>query len=291
MIRQSWAHGEYFRALGVPLLKGRWFTKQDGQGSEPVIILNETMARLFFPGKNALGRRLKWGGSAESRSPWMTVVGVVGDFKQGSLQETTGPMAFTPLMQEQDERIAYPYGLARAPNLAVRTSGDSAAMASAVRRQIAELDPALPVTELRTMEDAVSQAAAPQRFSTSLLGAFAAIALLLAMLGIAGVVAYSGRQRTREIGLRIALGATRGNILLLVLREGLLYSVLGIAAGACMALASTRMMASLLYGVQATDTVTFSGVMGLVGMVAAAASLLPAYRATRVDPMVALRND
>jgi len=291
VIRMSWVHGEYFRALRVPLLKGRQFTKQDGQGSEPVIILNETMARLFFPGKNALGRHLKWGSSAESRSPWMTVVGVVGDFKQSSLEETTEPMAFTPLMQEQDERTANPYDIARTQNLAVRTSSDSAAMAPAVRRQIAELDPALPVTELRTMEEAVREAAASQRFNMYLLGAFAAIALLLATMGIAGVVAYSVGQRTREIGLRIALGASRGTILLLMLREGLMYAGLGVMAGVGMALGLTRMMGSLLYGVQVTDTVTFGAVMGIVGMVAAAASFLPAYRATRVDPMVALRNE
>ncbi|MGH8637068.1 MAG: FtsX-like permease family protein [Burkholderiales bacterium] len=289
-IRQSWVHGEYFRALGVPLLKGRWFTDQDGKDSQRVIIVNETMARTFYPGRNAIGQRLKWGGSAESPTPWMTVIGVVGDMKQGSLQEITEPMTFTPLMQEPDEAVAYPIGV-RAMNVAIRTSGDPSAITSAVRQRVAELDPALPVADLKTMEDAVRQAAAPQRFSTFLLGAFAVIALLLATLGIAGVVAYSVGQRTREIGLRIALGASRGTILSLMLREGLLYAGLGVAAGAGLALALTRLMGSLLYGVQATDTATFGGVMGVVGMVAAAASLLPAYRATRVDPMVALRNE
>jgi putative ABC transport system permease protein len=290
-IRQSWVYGEYFRALGVPLLKGRWFTDQDGKGSERVIILNETMARIFYPGTNAIGQRLKWGGTAESTNPWMTVIGVVGDLKQASLQEITAPMTFTPLMQEPDGVIANPNNMLRAMNVAVRTSGDPSAIASAVRRRVAEIDPVLPVADMKTMEDAVSQAAAPQRFSTYLLGAFAAIALLLATLGIAGVVAYSVGQRTREIGLRIALGAPRGTILLLMLREGLLYAGIGIAAGAGVALGLTRLMGSLLYGVQATDTVTFGGVMGVVAIVAAAASLLPAYRATRVDPMVALRNE
>ncbi len=141
------------------------------------------------------------------------------------------------------------------------------------------------------MEEAVREAAASQRFTTYLVGAFAAIALLLATMGIAGVVAYSVGQRTREIGLRIALGASRGNILLLMLREGPVYAGIGVAAGVGMALGLTRLMGSLLYGVQATDTVTFGAVIGIVGMVAAAASLLPAYRATRVDPMVTLRND
>jgi putative ABC transport system permease protein len=291
LIRLSWAHGEYFRALGVPLLKGRQFTKQDGQGSEPVIILNETMARLFFPGKNALGRHLKWGGSAESRSPWMTVVGVVGDFKQSSLQETTEPMAFTPLMQEQDERIANPYDIARAQNLAVRTSGDSAAMASAVRRQIAELDPALPVTGLRTMEEAVREAAASQRFTTYLVGAFAALAISLALLGIVSIVAHSVGQRAREIGLRLALGASPQAVRLLMLREGLLYALIGIAVGASLALGLTRLMGALLFSVQATDPVTFGSVIGVVAIAAAAAGWLPAYRATRVDPMSVLRNE
>jgi putative ABC transport system permease protein len=291
LIRQSSVHGEYFRALGVPLLKGRRFTKQDVQGSEPVIILNETMARLFFPGKNALGRHLKWGGSAESRSPWMTVVGVVGDFKQSSLQETTEPMAFTPLMQEQDERIANPYDIARAQNLAVRTSGDSAAMASAVRRQIAELDPALPVTGLRTMEEAVREAAASQRFTTYLVGAFAALAISLALLGIVSIVAHSVGQRAREIGLRLALGASPQAVRLLMLREGLLYALIGIAVGASLALGLTRLMGALLFSVQATDPVTFGSVIGVVAIAAAAAGWLPAYRATRVDPMSVLRNE
>jgi putative ABC transport system permease protein len=290
-IRQSWVYGEYFRALGVPLLKGRLFTNQDGKDSERVIILNETMARIFYPGKNPIGQRLKWGGSAESGAPWMTVIGVVSDMKQGSLQEVTAPMTFTPLMQEPDGAIAHPISMLRAMNVAVRTSGDPSAIASAVRKRVAEIDPVLPVADLITMEDAVRRAASPQRFTTYLLGAFAAIALLLAMLGIAGVVAYSVGQRTREIGLRIALGAPRGTILVLMLREGLLYAGIGVAAGVGLALGLTRLMGSLLYGVQATDTVTFGGVMGVVAMVAAAASLLPAYRATRVDPMVALRND
>jgi putative ABC transport system permease protein len=290
-IRQSWVYGEYFRALGVPLLKGRLFTNQDGKDSERVIILNETMARIFYPGKNPIGQRLKWGGSAESGAPWMTVIGVVSDMKQGSLQEVTAPMTFTPLMQEPDEVIAHPNTMLRAMNVAIRTSADPSAIASAVRKGVAEIDPVLPVADMKTMEDAVRQAASPQRFTTYLLGAFAAIALLLAMLGIAGVVAYSVGQRTREIGLRIALGASRGTILVLMLREGLLYAGIGVAAGVGLALGLTRLMGSLLYGVQATDTVTFGGVMGVVAMVAVGASLLPAYRATHVDPMVALRND
>jgi len=165
-IRLSWVYGEYFRALGVPLLKGRWFTNQDGKDSQRVIILNETMARIFYPGKNPIGQRLKWGGSAESRAPWMTVIGVVGDIKQESLQEITAPMTFTPLMQERDEAMAPPNSMLRAMNVAVRTSGDPSAIASAVRKGVAELDPALPVADLKMMEDAVSQAAAPQRFST-----------------------------------------------------------------------------------------------------------------------------
>jgi putative ABC transport system permease protein len=286
-IRQSWTHGEYFRALGVPLKQGRWFTDGDVKGSQLVIVISETMARMFYPGKNPIGQRLKWGGSAESRGPWMTVVGVVGDFKQESLQERTAPMTFTPLMQEPDEMIF----VVRNMNIAVRTSGDPSAIASAIRKQVAELDPALPVADLNTMDDSVRRAAGPQRFSTWLLGAFAGIALLLATLGIAGVVAYTVGQRTRAIGLRIALGAPRGTILSLMLREGLLYAGIGVSAGIALALASTRLMGTLLYGVQPTDTLTFAAVMGVVALVAAAASLLPAFRATRVDPMVALRSE
>jgi len=285
--RQSWVHGEYLRTLGVPLLKGRWFTDQDGKTSQRVMIINEMMARIFFPHRNPIGQRLKWGTSADSASPWMTVIGVVGDFKQHSLQERTAPMTFTPLTQEPDESIFS----VRAMHIAVRASGDPAAILSAVRKSVAKMDPSLPLGELRKMDDAVRQAGAPQRFSAYLLGAFAAIALLLATLGIAGVVAYSVGQRTREIGLRVALGATRRAILSLVLREGLTYAGLGVAAGVGLALGLTRLMSSLLFGVQATDTVTFASVIGVVALVSAAASLIPALRATRVDPMEALRNE
>lgn len=291
MIRHAWVHGEYFRALSVPLLKGRWFTDRDGRDAERTIVLNQTMARIFYPGRDPIGQRLKWGGTAESKNPWMTVVGVVADMKQKSLHETTMPMTFTPVAQEPDQVVAPPISMVRRMNVAVRTGGDPAAIASAVRRTIAELDPVLPISDLRTMDELVSESAAPQRFSTSLLGVFAAIALLLATLGIAGVVAYAVAQRTREIGLRIALGASRGIILALALREGLVYAGLGIALGVVVAVGLTRLMTSLLYGVEATDTITFAGVIGLIGLVAGLASLLPAYRATRVDPMVALRNE
>lgn len=282
-VRQASVHGEFFRALGVPLVKGRGFTEHDGATSQRVVIVNETLARLFFPGRNAIGQRLKWGISADSPHPWMTVVGVVGDYKQESLQERTGPMTFTPLMQDPDQ--------SRAMHVAMRVSGDPGATMSAIRRSVANLDSSLPVAELRKMDDAVRQAGAPQRFSTYLLGAFAGIALLLASLGIAGVVAFSVNQRTREIGLRVALGATRKTILSLVLREGLTYAGLGVTAGVGLALGLTRLMASLLFGVQATDPVTFVGVTGVVALVSAAANLLPALRAMRVDPMVALKNE
>jgi predicted permease len=265
-VRQASVHGEFFRALGVPLMKGRWFTDHDSETSQPVVIVNETMARLFFPGRNAIGQRLKFG-LADSPRPWMTVVGVVGDYKQESLQERTGPMTFTPLMQEPNA--------SRAMHVAMRVSGDPAAITSAIRKSVSDLDPSLPVGELRKMDDAVRQAGAPQRFSTYLLGAFAGMALLLAALGIAGVVAFSVGQRTREIGLRVALGATPGTILSLVLRDGLTYAGLGVAAGVCLALGLTRLMSSLLFGVQATDTITFASVTGVVALV----------------PMVALRNE
>jgi ABC-type antimicrobial peptide transport system permease subunit len=213
----------------------------------------------------------------------VTVVGVVGDFKQESLQERTSPMTFTPLMQEPNQ--------SRAMHVAMRVSGDPSIITSAIRKSVANLDRSMPVAELRKMDDAARQAGAPQRFSTYLLGAFAAIALLLATLGIAGVVAFSVGQRTREIGLRVALGATPGTILSLVLRDGLTCAGIGVAAGVGLALGLTRLMSSLLFDVQATDAITFAGVTGVVALVSAAASLLPALRAVRLDPIVALRNE
>jgi ABC-type antimicrobial peptide transport system permease subunit len=176
-------------------------------------------------------------------------------------------------------------------HVAMRVNGDPSAITSAIRKSVANLDPSLPVAELRKMDDAVRQAGAPQRFSTYLLGAFAGIALLLATLGIAGVVAFSVCQRTREIGLRVALGATPRTVLSLVLREGLTYAGLGVVVGIGLALGLTRLMSSLLYGVQATDIVTFAVVTGIVALVSVAASLAPALRAMRVDPIIALKNE
>ncbi len=290
-VRQAWVHGDYFRALGVDLKQGRYFTAADTAEAQHVVILNETMARTFYPGRNPLGQRLKWGGSPDSAAPWMTVVGVVADLKPDSLHEKAGPMTFTPYMQEEADSVDGARSMLRSLSAVVRTTGDPEAIANAVRREVAQLDPTLPVARLSKLDNAVSAATAPQRFNAFLLGAFALAALVLATLGIGGVVAYSAAQRTKEIGVRMALGASRGRVLGMVVGEGMLLAAIGIALGTAGALALTGLLRGLLYGVEPTDPATFAGVVAVLLAVAALASGIPAWRATRVDPLEALRYE
>jgi predicted permease len=274
--------GRYFQAMNIPLVAGRLFDDRDSAANPRVIIVDEFMARELWPGQDAIGRRVRFG-DAKSTSPWQTVVGVVGRVKQYGL-DTDGRIAFYMPQTQAASRAMYVVVRADA-------GGDPAVLSAAVRAQIRELDPDLPLYHVRNMTERVSESLARQRFSMLLLSIFAGVAAALAAVGIYGVMAYLVSQGTREIGIRVALGATPVGILGLVLKQGVAVAGVGLAVGLAGAAALTRVMQSLLFGVSGTDAATFAGVTGLLGVVALVASYLPARRAARVDPIVSLRSE
>ena len=285
---------DYFRALRIPLRKGRFFTEADARIALPVIrwfdeqpypehfnepqpapaiIINETMARLFWPNEDPLGRRIRI-----IASPWLTVVGVVGDVRHGGLNTPPNPEMYLSHLQEPQASMA----------VMVRTSGDPLQSAAAVREQVRALDKDQPI-QITTMDQVFSDSVAGQRFNALLLSIFGALALALAVVGVFGVINYSVTQRTHEIGVRIALGAQRRDIFKLVVGQGMVLALLGVGIGLGGALALTRLISGLLYGVSPTDFGTFLAVSLLLAGVALAACYVPARRAMKVDPMVALR--
>lgn len=274
---------DYFRAMGIPLLRGRSFTPQDTADAQAVVVINRTMAERFWPGQDALGRRFKIG-SADSQNPWAVIVGVVGDVRQTSLyQELTPEMYVTYL---QDRRF---FAIPR--DLVLRMDGNPLSMAPAVRGEIWKLDKDLPLFRVQTMEQVLSLATAGQRFNMLLLSIFAALSLTLATIGVYGVMSYATAQRTHEIGIRMALGARTRDVLRLVIGRGLLLILIGVAVGLAGAFGLTRLMSGLLFGVSATDPLTFTLITLLLTAVSLLACYLPARRATRVDPLVALRYE
>jgi putative ABC transport system permease protein len=275
------ATASYFEALGIPLLKGRVFTEGDGPKAPLVAVIDETLARAYWPGEDALGKRFRFGGFGERDEPWMTVIGIVGNVRHSGLHVDPRPQLYVPNSQN-------PTGLL---NLVVRTSRDPESLAREVRAAVFAVDPNQPVDKVRTMEQVVSESVAGRRFNMVLLGVFAVLALVLAAVGIYGITSYSVVQRTREMGLRMALGAQPGAVLGLVLRETGTLALVGLGAGLLLAVAATRVMASLLFGVGATDPTTFAGVSLALAAVSLLAAYLPGRRATRIDPMVALRAD
>ena len=268
----------YFETMGTRLVRGRDFAEADREGAPGVVVVNETLARMLWPDEDALGKRLSFEGA---RGPFLEVVGVARDGKYRSLGDRSRPYVYRPLMQSYEPKMT----------LVVRTSGEPAALAGAVRGQLRALDPNLPVAEMRTLAEQFDLSLLPSRVAAWTLGAFGLLALALAAIGVYGVVSYSVAQRTREIGVRVALGASRRDVLRLVLGEGLKMVAAGLGVGLLLALAATRLVAGFLYGVTASDPVTFAGVPVLLGAVALAAGYLPARRATKVDPMKALRYE
>ena len=276
----------------MTLKRGRVFSSQDRRDAEPVVIVNETMARRFWGDKDPVGQRLAWGGPA-NHGPWMRIVGIVADVKQGPLNTETMPQTYVPWLQVSDGMVAENIvGMLRSLKLAVRTATEPAAMASSVRQQIHALDPALPVSAVRTMEEVVRTSTAVERFNAMLLGSFALLALLLAAIGIGGVLATSVSRRRQELVLRMALGEPRSTEMLMVVRQGMFPALLGLGLGLFVSIRLfTRVMQSLLFEVAPLDPLTFTAVGLLLVVVALIACLIPAWRATLVDPMVALRPE
>lgn len=274
----------FHRTLGISLLKGRLFSEADNERNPSVAIVNESMARRYWPNQEVLGKRFKWGPADSSRS-WITVVGVVADLKQNNLAADVKPGVYLPIPQMPQNSST------RGFYLAVRASSNSSAIVPTLRQIVRSLDHEVPLFQVRSMQDVLSEAVAPRRFNMLLLAAFAGLALLLASIGIYGVMSYSVSQYTHEIGIRMALGASAANVLQLIVREGMTLVLIGLAVGASGALALTRLMSSLLFDVKPADPLTFASVSLLLAAVAFAASYIPARRATRVDPMIALRYE
>jgi predicted permease len=272
------ATDDYFRTLGIPLLAGRTFTSQDHAKGKPTVIINKTMAERFFQGQNPVGRLMYWGGGRDNPSE---VVGIVGEVRHRGLDTAPRPEFYVPFRQAS-------YG---SLEIVVRTAGDPGSIANAVKGAVFAQDPALPVAQIKTMDDLLDTSLAGRRFHLVLLGSFAGLALLLATIGIYGVSSFTSSQRTQEFGVRLALGAQRRDVLLMVVRDTMSRAVLGVGLGTAAALGVTRLLESSLFEVRATDPVTILLVAGGLALVALACSLGPARRATQVDPLVALRAE
>jgi putative ABC transport system permease protein len=266
----------YLRTMGIPLRRGRDLQETDAEGAPPVLLVNETLARLLWPGQDPIGRRL-----VLRENLLVPVVGVVGDVRQSGLDVPPQPEFYLSALQ----------GVRSADSLAIHTKVDAASIAGAVRQAIWSVNPDAPITDVATMEEILDQEVFQRRVQTTLLGFFAALALVLSAVGTYGVVAYSAAQRTHEIGVRMALGAERMGVLRLVVGQGLKLTLIGLAVGITGAFGLTRFLSSLLYGVKPSDPLTFTAVSLLLTAVALLASYIPARKATKVDPMVALRYE
>lgn len=277
-----------FEAMGMRLARGRWFTAADTEASQPIAVINETMARLYWKAGEAIGGRLRVGGGAGSTRPWATVVGIVADERHNGVTGLVKEKFYIPHSQWH---LVTEGSLIRNTFVVARTGGDPMLSAGSIRSAIRAVDPAVPVANIRPMREVVSAALATPRLTSFLLGAFAFVALLLAAVGLYGVLAYLVSRRTHEIGIRLAVGAGRMDVVRMVLRQGLSLAVIGLLAGMVAAAGLSRLIRGLLYDVSPADPSTYIIVTTVLLLAAGAASLIPALRAARVDPLVALRTE
>jgi putative ABC transport system permease protein len=278
----TWVEPGFFRTLGIPVLSGRDFTAHDDLKSTPVIIINQTLARRFFPNENPVGKRISTGvGNGYKQPPMREIIGVVGDVKQEGLGADVAPAAYVAVTQSPFDVLTF----------VLRTESDPESVVAAARNEVAAVDKDLPIFDVKTLDQHVSESVAQPHFNTLLLGIFAGLALALAAVGLYGVVAYSVVQRTHEFGVRMALGAERQDVLRMVLGQGIVLTLAGVGIGVAGALALTRFLGSLLFGIRPNDPATFVAVLLVMTVVALLASYIPARRATKVDPIVALRYE
>jgi ABC-type antimicrobial peptide transport system, permease component len=271
----------YFRTLGIPLLQGREFADQDKEGAPAVAIISEKLAQRLWPGESPIGRRIDVPVYSGPLRPSVEIIGVAKDTKYRSLLTEAPLLLYLPESQNYDGRAT----------VVVRTATDASLFVSAIRDEVNALDKNLPLFAVKTMSDQIASTLWQQRMAAGLIGTFGLLALVLAAVGLYGVIAHSVAQRTQEIGIRMALGATSKDVLRLVVREGLTLAIAGVIVGLVVAFACTRLMSNVLYGVSATDFTTFITASALLAAIALAASYIPARKATKVDPMVALKYE
>jgi putative ABC transport system permease protein len=267
---------EYFHLMGIRLLRGRLFDQRDGSKAPPVVILNETLVRQYFPNEDPIGHRVRtvW-------DQWATVVGVASDIRQKSSTTVPRPQIYYLYAQHPRPRMS----------LLVRAPGDPTSLFAAIRKQMAGMQPSIPLAATRTMDDMIAGERGPERLLTMLVAAFAGLAMLLAAVGIYGVISYSVAERRREIGIRIALGARPGDVAALIVREAGSVMGIGLVVGVALALSLVSVLRALLYGIGPRDPATIAGAVAFLGIVAVVAMLAPALKAARSDPMVAIRCD
>jgi len=280
MINHSVVTPNYFQTMGIPLREGRDFTNADTDGALKVTIVDERLAREYWPNESPIGKRIRFG-PPESNEPWHTIIGVAGIVKHARLDRDTRESIYVPFLQIP----------MRSMTIAARTSTHPESLAGAIRHEVQAIDKDQPVTDVMTMTTVVSRSVWLQRFYVILFAVFAALALVLAMVGIYGVMSYAVTQRTQEIGIRMALGAQAADVLKLILGNGMALITIGVAIGLAGAFALTRLLASLLFGVAPRDIKTFLGVSAVLIVVALLACFIPARRATKVDPLVALKYE
>jgi putative ABC transport system permease protein len=280
----------YFRTMKIPLLRGQEIAEADTGNAPGVVVINEKAAHSFWPGEDPIGKRISFDADASDIPTWLTIVGIVKDAKEGDWAAQPDEEFYLAAFQNR-QFLGAPEAHSSYITLLVRTTGDPAALTPALKHTVWSFDRDLPISQVLTMDAVVADANAQPRFEMLLLGIFAAVALLLAAVGIYGVMSYAVSRRSHEIGIRVSLGASRADVVLLVIRQGMVLASIGSAVGILGALGLSRLLKSLLYGVKPIDPLIFCGVTILLMMVAMAASYLPARRAMRVDPMIALRYE